>query len=97
MMDGLHNRSMPVPDYQSLMRPALAYLSDGETRRVVPDITDALTDTFKLTQSDIEQLLPSGLQTTLVNRAHWAVTYMSKAGLVERPVRGQGSHHCKRP
>lgn len=34
-------------------------------------------------------MLPSGLQATFVNRAHWAVTYMGKAGLITRPARGR--------
>jgi restriction endonuclease Mrr len=29
------------------------------------------------------------LQQTFVNRAHWAITYMAKAGLVARPTRGR--------
>jgi restriction system protein len=80
---------MAIPDYQTLMLPALEVLGDGQTRRVVPDVSDALADRFNVTDHEREQLLPSGLQTTLVNRAHWAVTYMSKAGLIERPARGR--------
>ena len=32
-------------------------------------------------------MLPSGTQTTFVNRCHWAATYMTKAGLLDRPKR----------
>lgn len=72
---------MAVPDYQTLMLPVLQLLGDGQVRRVVPDITDPLADQFQLTPDERQQMLPSGLQATLVNRTHWAVTYMNKAGL----------------
>jgi restriction system protein len=79
---------MAVPDFQTLMLPILETLADGQVRRVVPDITDTVANQFRLTPTDLEQLLPSGAMTTFVNRCHWAVTYMAKAGLVERPKRG---------
>ena len=34
-------------------------------------------------------MLLSGSQSIFVNRTHWAVTYLSKAGLVSRPARGR--------
>ena len=80
---------MPIPDYQTLMLPVLSVLSDGKVRRVVPDITDPVGEQFHLTPDERQQMLPSGLQATFVNRTHWAVTYMSKAGLLARPARGR--------
>jgi len=79
---------MPVPDYQTLMLPILKYLGDGATRATVPDVTDHLTALFHLTQEDLDQRISSG-QSLVYNRSHWAVTYMSKAGLVSRPGRGK--------
>lgn len=80
---------MAIPDYQTLMLPVLELLADGKVRRVVPDITDPVGQRFNLTPEDREQMLPSGLQATFVNRTHWAVTYMAKAGLLARPTRGR--------
>lgn len=80
---------MAVPDFQTLMLPILDLLSDGQTRRVVPDVTDPLGERFHLTHDDREQMLPSGAMPTFVNRTHWAVTYMGKAGLLSRPARGR--------
>lgn len=71
------------------MLPALRLLADGQVRRVVPDVTDPLADEFHLTPDELEQMLPSGLQATFVNRVHWAITYMGKAGLIARPARGR--------
>jgi restriction system protein len=80
---------MAIPDYQTLMLPVLQLLSDGQVRRVVPDITDPAGEQFGLTPAERQQMLPSGLQATFVNRTHWAVTYMGKAGLLSRPARGR--------
>lgn len=80
---------MALPDYQTLMLPLLRFLSDGVTRSTVPEITDYLSAHFKLTQDDLDQRIPSGVQPTFYNRTHWAVTYLGKAGLLTRPARGK--------
>jgi restriction system protein len=80
---------MPVPDYQTLMLPVLELLADGQVRRVVPEVTDPLGEVFHLTAEDHQQRLLSGVQSTFVNRTHWATTYLSKAGLLSRPTRGR--------
>jgi len=80
---------MAIPDYQTLMLPVLQLLGDGVTRRVVPEVTDPLAAQFQLTPEDHAQKLQSGVQTTFVNRTHWATTYLSKAGLLSRPARGR--------
>jgi restriction system protein len=80
---------MAVPDYQTLMLPVLESLADGATRSTVPDITDVIAARFHLTQDDLDQRLPSGVQPTFYNRVHWAVTYLAKAGVVARVGRGK--------
>lgn len=80
---------MAIPDYQTLMLPVLELLSDGQIRRVVPDVTDPLGERFHLTPEDHAQKLLSGVQSIFVNRTHWATTYLSKAGLLSRPARGR--------
>lgn len=80
---------MAIPSFQTLMLPLLEMLSDGQTRRAVPDVTDPLGEQFHLTPDERQQMLPSGAMPTFVNRVHWAVTYMSKAGLLSRPARGR--------
>ena len=77
---------MPIPDYQTLMLPVLRLAARGETR--VPALEEELSQEFGLTQSERDQLLPSGRQKVLQNRTHWAKFYMSKAGLVTLPRRG---------
>lgn len=70
------------------MRPALAVLADGEVHRT-RSIKDRLADEFGLTDSERNELLPSGRQRVIDNRVGWAITYLSQAGLVDKPARGQ--------
>ncbi|QAY95841.1 restriction endonuclease [Methylovirgula ligni] len=78
---------MPIPDYQTLMLPVLKLAARGETS--VPEITGELVAQFGLTKEERDQVLPSGRQTVLHNRIHWAKFYMSKAGLITSPRRGR--------
>ncbi|MBA3428821.1 MAG: restriction endonuclease [Actinobacteria bacterium] len=77
---------MPVPDYQTLMRPVLALMEDGAEWKAV-SIRDVIIREFQLTPEEIDERLPSGRDTTLRNRVGWALTYLYRAGLTERPRR----------
>lgn len=76
-----------IPDFQTLMRPVLEHLADGEPRRSRA-VKDAMAAAFDLSEEEQAELLPSGRQRTIDNRVGWALTYLSQAGLVERPQRG---------
>lgn len=76
-----------IPDFQTLMRPTLDLLSDGQVHRS-RDVKDAMADRFNLTAEERATMLPSGRQRTIDNRVGWALTYLSQAGLVGRPSRG---------
>jgi restriction system protein len=75
-----------VPDFQSLMRPFLVILEDGEDHSI-RTIREQLAEQLCLTQADIEQMLPSGKLTTVQNRVTWAATYLYRTRLVDRPKR----------
>ena len=77
---------MAVPDYQTLMRPVIALTEDGFAWRASA-IRDAIVREFELTPEDVEERLPSGRDTTLRNRVGWALTYLYRAGLLDRPSR----------
>ena len=47
-----------------------------------------LPPSLGLTEDDLKEMLPSGLQRTFVNRIGWATTYMKKANLLESTRRG---------
>ncbi|GAB0112728.1 restriction endonuclease [Acidisoma sp. C75] len=75
-----------IPDYQSLMLPVLSLAQEGEQR--ISAVVQALADQLSLSEAARAVLLPSGRQTVLANRVHWAKTYLAKAGLVEATRRG---------
>ena len=78
---------MPIPDFQTVMRPLLAKVQDGQEHRN-RDLVDALATEFKLTDAERKELLLSGQQEVFVNRVGWAKTYLKIAGLVESTARG---------
>lgn len=78
---------MPIPDFQSLMLPVLEVAADGEDH-AGSSLIAAMSDRFGLTEAERAELLPSGRQPTIANRVHWAITYLAKCGLLERPRRG---------
>jgi len=79
---------MAIPDYQTLMLPLLTSLRDGAVH-VTNDEVGPIANAFGLTSEDRSKLLASGRQTILLNRIHWAVTYLFKANLIERTGRGK--------
>jgi restriction system protein len=79
---------MAVPDYQSLMLPLLQFAARKETEISTSEAVEVLAKELGLTEDDLREMLPSGVQPTLVNRVGWAATYMKKAGLLETTRRG---------
>lgn len=78
---------MPVPDYQTIMKPLLEFLSDQKARKV-KDCTEYIETYFKLTPDERKMKLPSGNQRMISNRVGWAKMYLNKAGLIETQTRG---------
>jgi restriction system protein len=79
---------MAVPDYQSVMLPLLQLAEDRKEEISTDDAVDALATRLSLTDDDLKEMLPSGVQRTFVNRVGWSATYMKKAGLLEPTRRG---------
>mgnify|MGYP003655074468 CR=1 FL=1 len=79
---------MPVPDYQTLMLPVLRQFAAGKIK--ISECLEDLRREFDITEQEAAETLPSGRMTYLLNRAHWARTYLGKAGLLRSPKRG---HH----
>jgi restriction system protein len=78
---------MAIPDYQTVMLPLLQILSDGNEHHI-GEVVDSVADDFNLSAEERQQLLGSGQQTVIRNRAGWARTYLKKAGLIESTRRG---------
>lgn len=79
---------MAVPDYQSVMLPLLQFAAQKETEISTSEAVEALAKELGLTEDDLKEMLPSGIQSTFVNRVGWASTYMKKAGLLQATRRG---------
>ena len=77
---------MAIPDFQTLMLPALKLGATGEIQ--IKDAIEFLSDEFQLTPEEREHLLPSGTMTTMRNRVTWAISYLVQAKLLHRPKRG---------
>lgn len=77
---------MPIPDFQTLMRPLLAAHEDG-AEHINRDLVSELADQFDLSEDERREMLPSGGARLFDNRVGWAKTHISQAGLLESPRR----------
>lgn len=58
---------MPIPDFQTIMRPLLELASDGKEHSLA-EAREKLAQVLKLSDEDIKALLPSGKQSRFTNR-----------------------------
>ena len=78
---------MAVPDFQSFFRPLLDFAADGKEHSM-QETRDAIAKSMALPESDIKEMLPSGIQTKFDNRVAWAKSYFVQAKVLESPRRG---------
>jgi len=78
---------MPIPTYQELMTPILNLASDGAVR-TLSDYEELVVQQFKLTEEERSQMLDSGRQRRLRNRVNWAISDLTRSGLMDRTGRG---------
>ncbi len=74
---------MSVPKYFEFMLPILQFASDNKEHDL-NEVRQHLSINFKLSEEDLNEMLPSGTQSTFHNRIGWAKTYLTKAGLLEK-------------
>jgi restriction endonuclease Mrr len=67
------------------MLPVLEAARAGE--RKIGDVVDEVSQAFGLSEEERATLLPSGKQTVIANRVHWARTYLKQAGRLSSPGR----------
>ncbi|MGE8036753.1 restriction endonuclease [Lysinibacillus sp. NPDC093692] len=77
---------LQIPTYEQFMFPFLDYLKD-ENEHTLKELYEFLPQYFNLSEEQVEELLPSGNQTVVVNRIGWARTYLKNAGLISSPKR----------
>jgi len=78
---------MSIPDFQTIMLPFLKFAGDGQ-EHAKHEVVDKLAADFKLSESELKELLPSGKQELFDNRVGWTRTYLKKAGLIDTTRRG---------
>ncbi len=78
---------MAIPDFQTIMRPLLVALSDGQDRSV-QTIRETLAQQFGLTEAELAERLPSDRDLLYRNRVGWALAHLKGAAVIESPRRG---------
>lgn len=78
---------MAIPDFQSAMLPMLTFLRDNQEHSMKETLA-ALGAHFNLTDTEINEMLPSRNQTIFYNRVTWAKAHLKMASLVENTKRG---------
>ena len=78
---------MPVPDFESLMLPALKALADG-VETPLSEVRARIAAAEGLTSEDLREMLPGGRRPAFMYRVRGAVPDMARSRLVERVQRG---------
>lgn len=79
---------MAVPKFYEFFASFLRAVQDGEMHSA-KEVQKYVAKDMALSDSDLEEILPSGRQSTFTNRVNWARTYLNKAGLIETPLRAR--------
>ena len=78
---------MAIPKYYAFFPSVLKSLAQGDVL-TVRAIREKVIEEHHLTEEDLAQLLPSGVQRVVDNRVQWAIQYLKKAQLVHAVKRG---------
>lgn len=70
-----------IPPFNAFLRPVLELASTGEVS--FKQAIRGISVKFDLTEDELRERVPSGVQTKLYNRVSWAKVYLAKAGLVQ--------------
>ncbi len=80
--------SVQIPKFDEFLAPILKYCSDGK-EHTLSEILEKMVSEFKLTDEQKNALTPNGKNTYLYERFTWALTYLVKAGLLDRTGKGK--------
>ena len=79
---------MPVPTYDQFIEPILRILAAQPNGMLAKEVHDRAAKELGLTDQEMTELLPSGIQPVYKNRAGWAHDRLKRAGLSSSPKRG---------
>lgn len=77
---------MAVPDFQSFFKPLLEIAADGKEHSI-KEARELIATKMNISEEDVKELLPSGIQTKFDNRIAWAKSYFVQAKVLEAPRR----------
>lgn len=78
---------MPIPAFQSILLPLLKFAAT-RTEVSVKDAYAQMASAFKLSDAELQELLPSGNGSLFKNRVAWAKQYLIYASLLASVKRG---------
>lgn len=73
---------MAVPTFDQLLRPVLELAAKTEITR--QSATAALMDVLSLSEEERQETIPSGGATKINNRTGWAMSHLTKGGLIQK-------------
>lgn len=73
---------MAIPKFEAMLRPILARAAKQNISR--RDCRDFIAEHFALSPEERAETIPSGASTVVANRSGWAITFLTKAALVEK-------------
>jgi restriction system protein len=79
---------VPVPTYDKFIEPILRFLAAHADGAPARDAYEAAASALGLSDSDRDEMLPSGAQAIYKNRAGWAHDRLKRAGFSISPRRG---------
>lgn len=79
---------MTVPTYDKFIEPILRFLATRPSGAPAREAHEAAAKTLGVSDTDRQELLPSGAQPIYKNRAGWAHDRLKRAGLSSSPRRG---------
>lgn len=80
---------MAVPTQKRLHRPILEIVHERKSVVSRVQISQNLENRFALTETDLQEMVPSGVQTRFDNRVYWALSYLKRAGLMRAESPGR--------
>jgi restriction system protein len=78
---------MAVPDFQSFFKPLLEIAADG-MEHSLKEAREIIARKMALSEEDLKEPLPSGVQAKFDNRVAWAKSYFVQAEVFMSPRRG---------
>ena len=71
---------MAVPTLDELHRPVLEIANASAKRLTRKEFLERLTVVFSLTDTDLQEMVPSGGQSRMENRTNWAMPILRRRG-----------------